>query len=93
MKETIAAMKQAVELHQGMVGSRMDNRGQGNLAGLFVGVMVAAIIGIAVVIPVINDVIADANLSGTTETIVTLIPLFVALLLIIALAGPLMRRA
>lgn len=54
--------------------------------------MVAAILGIGVAIPVILDVIEDANVTGTTETVLGLVPLFVALLLLVALAGPLMRR-
>jgi len=67
-------------------------RAQGNLSSLFVGIMVASIMGVAVVIPVVNDIIAQANLSGTEQTIVTLIPLFIALLLLVSLASPLMRR-
>lgn len=69
-----------------------SDRAQGNIGGLFIGIMVAAILGIAVAIPVILDVIEDANVSGTTETVLDLVPLFIALLLLIALAGPLMRR-
>lgn len=68
------------------------DRAQSNIGGLFIGILVAAIIGIAVAIPVINDVIDDANLTGTEATVVALIPLFIGLLLLIALAGPLMRR-
>jgi hypothetical protein len=67
-------------------------RGQGNIGSLFIGVMVAAILGIGVAIPVILDVINESNVSGTTATVLNLVPLFVALLLLVALAGPLMRR-
>lgn len=68
-------------------------RGQGtNLVGLFIGLMIATIVAVQVMIPVVNDAIASANLSGTTKTVVELIPLFAALLLLIALASPLMRR-
>jgi hypothetical protein len=71
-----------------------STRGQGgtNLVSLFIGILIAAVIGISVVIPVINDTIANANLSGTTATVVGLIPLFVALMLLVGLASPLMRR-
>ncbi len=69
-----------------------SDRAQGNIGGLFIGILVAAIIGVAVVIPVVNDVIDDSNITGTELTVIELIPLFVALLLLIALAGPLMRR-
>ena len=43
------------------------------------GVVVAVIVIVAVAIPVTMDVIANANLTGTTATIVDLIPLFFAL--------------
>lgn len=69
-----------------------DERAQSNLAGLFVGILIAAVIGVAVVIPVINDVTASANLTGTTDTVVGLLPLFVGLMLLVAIAAPLMRR-
>lgn len=68
------------------------DRAQGNIGSLFIGVMVAAILGIGVAIPVILDVINNANVTGTTATVLGLVPLFVALLLLVALAGPLMRR-
>jgi len=54
--------------------------------------MIAVILGVSVAIPVILDVINDSNVSGTTETVLDLVPLFVGLLLLVALAGPLMRR-
>lgn len=65
---------------------------QSNLTGLMIGVLIAAIVGIQVFIPVVNDAIAASNLSGTTKTIVELLPLFAGLLLLIALASPLLRR-
>lgn len=43
------------------------------------GVVVAVIVVVAVAIPVTIQVISDANLTGTTATIVNLIPLFFAL--------------
>lgn len=72
---------------------KLDNRAQSNLAGLIIGITIAAVIGIAVAIPVINDVIADSNASGTTLTILDLLDLFVGLLILVAIAAPLMRRA
>lgn len=72
---------------------RTDNRAQGtNLVGLFIGLLVAVIVVVQVFIPVVYDAIADSNISGTEETIIELLPLFAALLVLIALAGPLMRR-
>lgn len=72
--------------------TEMDDRGQSNLVGLFIGLMIAAIVVLQVFIPVVQDAIASSNISGTTKTVVDLLPLFSGLLLLIALAGPLMRR-
>lgn len=68
-----------------------DERAQsGGMASLFIGLMVAAIVAFNVFIPVIQD--ATGNLTGTTATIANLLPLFAALLVLIGLASPLMRR-
>lgn len=69
-----------------------DNRGQSNLVGLFIGLLIAGIVAIRVFIPVISNAIADSNVSGTTESVLDLLPLFAGLLLLVALAAPLMRR-
>lgn len=69
-----------------------NNRAQTNLVGLFIGLMIAAIVAVQVFIPVVQDAIASANVTGTTATILDLLPMFAALLLLIALASPLMRR-
>lgn len=70
-----------------------DNRAQaGNLASLIIGLTIAAVIAISVAIPVINNVIADSNVTGTTSTILNLLDLFISLLLLVAIASPLMRR-
>jgi len=75
--------------------ARMKARGkraQTNLTGLMIGVLIATIVAVQVFIPVVNDAVASSNLSGTTETVVSLLPLFAGLLLLISLASPLMRR-
>lgn len=71
-----------------------DNRAQmgGNMVSLFIGLLIAAIVVLQVFIPVVNDAIDDAGITGTEATVVELLPLFGVLLLLIALAGPLMRR-
>lgn len=71
-----------------------DSRGQmgSNLVGLFIGVLIAGIVAIQVFIPVINDAISQSSVSGTAATVLGLLPLFAALLVLIALAAPLMRR-
>lgn len=53
----------------------------------FIGIMVVIIIGVAVVIPVVNSVIATANLTGTTKTLIELLPLFIAIALILVVVG------
>lgn len=69
----------------------MNNRAQsGGMAQLFIGLLIAGIIAFEVFIPVIQD--AAANLTGTTATIADLLPLFAAILVLIGLASPLMRR-
>lgn len=69
-----------------------DNRGQTNLVGLFIGLMIAAIVVLQVFIPTVNDSINAANVSGTALEILNLLPMFAALLLLVAMAAPLMRR-
>ena len=81
------------KLRKRLTELKHDNQAQStNLVGLFIGLMIAAIVAIQVFIPVVNDAVASANLSGTTATVVELLPLFAGLLLLIALASPLMRR-
>lgn len=72
----------------------IGSRGQmgSNLVGLFIGVLIAGIVAIQVFIPVINDAISSSSVSGTAATVLGLLPLFAALLVLIALAAPLMRR-
>lgn len=71
-----------------------DDRAQSgtNLAGYMIGFLVSAIIGIAVVIPTINDVLASANITGTTATILSYVTTLLAVLLLVAVAGPLLNR-
>lgn len=74
---------------------RSTDRAQTNLVGLFIGLMIAAIVAVQVFIPVVVDAINNlnsSNVSTTTFTVLELLPLFAALLLLIALASPLMRR-
>lgn len=55
----------------------MNKKGQ--IGGRILVVIFGTIMIVAVAIPVTLDVIADANLSGTTATVVGFIPLFLAL--------------
>jgi len=71
-----------------------DRRGQmgGNMVSLFIGIMIAALVVLQIFIPVITDMIASSQIDGTVLQVAELLPLFAALLLLIAMAGPLMRR-
>lgn len=62
------------------------------MVGLFIGIMIAAIVVLQVFIPVLDEMIASSGIDGTTLQVAELLPLFASLLLLIALAGPLMRR-
>jgi len=53
----------------------------------FIGIMVVIIIGVAVVIPVVANVTESAGLTGTTATLVNLLPLFIAIALILVVVG------
>jgi protein-S-isoprenylcysteine O-methyltransferase Ste14 len=52
---------------------------QGALVGQIIGLTIAIIVIVAVSIPVVNQVIVDSNLTGTTATVVGLIPMFLGL--------------
>jgi hypothetical protein len=67
-------------------------RGQTNLVGLLIGLLIAGIVLIDVFIPVMLDSINSSNASGSTATILGLLPLFGGLLLLVSMASPLMRR-
>ena len=55
----------------------MNKKGQ--MGGRVLGVIFGTILIVAVAIPVTLDVISDANLTGTTATVVGFIPLFLGL--------------
>ena len=52
---------------------------KGQIGGRILVVIFGTIMIVAVAIPVTLEVIADANLTGTTATVVGFIPLFLAL--------------
>lgn len=66
---------------------------RGNLISVVIGVTVAVIVGVGVAIPIVNDVIAQANLSSLTGTIVGFIPVMMGVLVFVATVGPIMRRS
>lgn len=64
---------------------------KGAMGATVMGVIFGTILIVAVAIPVTIEVIADANLSGTTATVVGFIPLFLGLAGL-ALAAALISR-
>jgi hypothetical protein len=62
-------------------------KAQGGLVAAFISILVAVIVGVGVAIPVVQDTIDNASLTGTTLTIVNLLPLMIGLVLFVAVAG------
>lgn len=65
----------------------MKKKGQAGIAGALIGILIAVIIGVGVAIPVIQEVIVNASLTGTTLTVVNLIPLMIGVVLFVAVAA------
>ena len=65
----------------------MNRKAQGGLVTAFISILVATIVGVGVAIPVVQDTITNASLTGTTLTIVNLIPLMIGLVLFVAIAA------
>jgi hypothetical protein len=61
--------------------------GMTGTAGAVIGVVIAVVVIVAVAIPVTQSIIDDANLTGTTATIVNLIPLFLGLAGLVVVAA------
>jgi len=65
-----------------------SKRGQmGGTAGLVIGVMIAVIVIVAVALPVTEDVVTASNSTGTTATILDLLPLFLGLAALVTVAA------
>ena len=65
----------------------MLKRKSAQLISSIIGSVIGVIMFIAVAIPVTTDIIATANLTGTTLTIVNLLPLFYAIGALLAVVG------
>jgi len=65
----------------------MPKKAQAGLVGALIGIMVAVIVGVGVAIPVITDTVQNASLTGTTATVVNLLPLLLGVVLLVAVAG------
>lgn len=58
-------------------------KGQNAIGGM-IGVMVLILIGVVAVLPVVNSAIADANFTGTTKTIVSVLPIMLVIAMLMA---------
>jgi len=59
----------------------------GQLVSNIIGSVIGVIMFVAVAIPVTQDIINNTTLSGTTSTIVNLLPLFYAIGALLAVVG------
>ena len=55
-----------------------------DFTGKVIGVVIAIIVVAVVAIPIINGVIEDQNITGTTATILNVIPIFLILAVLMA---------
>ena len=67
-------------------------KAQAGLVSAFIAVLVAVIIGVGIVIPVINSTISNASITGMTGTILTYLPILLAVVLLISIAGLISMR-
>lgn len=63
-----------------------------DFTGKIVGVVVAVIIVAVVAVPIINQVIEDNNITGTTATILNVIPIFLVLAVLMTVVYLFMRE-
>lgn len=65
----------------------MENK----LIALVVSILVATVIAVQVVIPVLTEAIAKSGVDGPAATVLGLLPLFVGVMLLLGISGPLTR--
>ena len=65
----------------------INRKGLTGAAGTVIGVMIAIIVIVAVALPVVSDVVSSANQTGTTATILNLLPLFLGLAALVIVAA------
>lgn len=64
-----------------------SSKGQMGAAGAVIGVMVAIIVIVAVALPVTEDIVNSSTSTGTTATILDLLPLFIGLAALVTVAA------
>lgn len=65
----------------------MNSKGMVGVTGVVIGVMVSIIVIVAVALPVTEDIINSSTSTGTTATILDLLPLFLGLAALVTVAA------
>lgn len=66
---------------------KVSRKGMAGPAGTVIAVMISIIVIVAVALPVVTDVVAESNSTGTTATILNLLPLFLGLAALVTVAA------
>lgn len=74
-------------LHKWRLAQAMSRKGMAGVTGVVIGVMVAIIVIVAVALPVTEDIINSSTSTGTTATILNLLPLFLGLAALVTVAA------
>jgi len=64
-----------------------ENRAFTQYVAAFIGIMIVAIIAVSVTIPTVTDAITNANLSGTTKTVIDQVPLMIGIAVLMLVVG------
>jgi ABC-type Na+ efflux pump permease subunit len=72
-----------------LLNKKVSSSYRGQMAGVqaVLGIVILLIVIIVVAVPVVTEAISDAELSGTTSTIADVIPVFIILLALVAVAS------
>jgi ABC-type nitrate/sulfonate/bicarbonate transport system permease component len=54
-----------------------------SIVGAIIGLVVGIVLSVAVAIPICNDVITNGNFTGTTKTVLDIVPVMVAIVPIV----------
>jgi Tfp pilus assembly major pilin PilA len=77
-----------MDMHaQWLTAKAMSRKGMAGPAGTVIAVMIAIIVIVAVALPVVQDVVNDSSATGTTATILDLLPLFLGLAALVTVAA------
>lgn len=66
-----------------MLGKR---KGQ-SMVGAMIGIMIVIIIAVSVVVPTVQDIITAGNFTGTTATLLGVLPLLIVVAVVLLVVG------